>query len=333
MDPDREASDARGKPHRRGARRAALRRDIGWAYWPFYVFRAAPDDHEGRPGAIRSIILSGYLFSGVAIVLDLVLWFVLDLPWAPVFLPAHLVWISVFVSLLLMNSGFLQHLDGRPLKSMGWANRLTAARVHFLPVLLYLLVMERWTLALAGYVVLALTDVADGIAARRLREESKLGFILDPFVDILFHLGILISLSVTGVLSWWTGGLVIGRYGLLLIGCLALYRLKGEIWIQPTPFGKATGLAIAILTSLLLLAVGIHWRPEALLMWIDRLLAVIFAGCLVHVIVIGWINFRRPSQGGTAVYRKGWGLLLGHRARESRRVDCPGGGTDPPNKG
>ncbi len=333
MDPDREASDARGRPRRRGARRAALRRDIGWAYWPFYIFRLAPDAHEGRPGAIRSIIHSGYLFSAIAIALDLVLWLVLDLPWARVFLPAHLVWISALVSLLLMNSGLLQHLDGRPLESMGWANRLTAARVHFLPVLLYLMVMERWTLALIGYVILALTDVADGIAARRLCEESKLGFILDPFVDILFHLGILVSLSVTGVLSWWTGGLVLARYGLLLTGCLALYKLKGEIWIQPTPFGKATGLAIAIFTSLLLLAMGIHWRPEALLTWIDRLLAVIFAGCLIHVIVIGWINFKRPAQGGTAVYHKGWGLLLGHLDRKTRRAGCPVGGTDPSDKG
>lgn len=333
MDPDREASDARGRPHRRGDRRAALRRDIGWAYWPFFVFRRAPDAREGRPGAILSIIHSGYVYSGLAVVLDLVLWLDLDLPWALVFLPAHLVWISVFVSLLVMNAGFLQHLDGRPLERLGWANRLTMARVHFLPVLLYLLVAGRWTIALAGYVILALTDVADGMAARRLGEESKLGFVLDPFVDILFHLGILVSLSISGVLSWWTGGFVAARYGLLMIGCLGLYHLKGEIWIQPTPFGKATGLVTAILTSLLLLALGVDWRPAPLVLWIDRLLAVIFAACLVHVIIIGWINFRRPAQGGTAVYRRGWGLLLGHKEKRADGPDSTGGGTGISDKG
>jgi hypothetical protein len=37
--------------------------------------------------------------------------------------------------------------------------------------------------------------------------------------------------------------------------------------------------------------------------------------------VIGRINFLRPAEGGTAVYRRGWGLLLGREARPRRDDD------------
>jgi phosphatidylglycerophosphate synthase len=224
------------------------------------------------------------------------------------------------VSLLLLNSGFLEHLDGRPLARLGWANLLTVARLFFLPFLPYLLWLREWRAGLFVYVVLGLTDVVDGMVARRRGEESKLGFVLDPFVDILFHLAVLISLAAVGILSWWTGSLVLARYLLLLLGCGLLYLTKGEIWIQPTPFGKGTGLAISVLTSGVLLLLGLGDPSASALHWGDRGLAFFFAAGLIHVVLIGWENFRRPSVGGTAVYRRGWGLLVGHRAE----VGAPG---------
>jgi cardiolipin synthase len=202
------------------------------------------------------------------------------------------------------------------------------ARVFFLPVLPYLLVNQLWKAAVVGYVVIALTDVADGYMARRRHEESKLGFVLDPFGDILFHLSILVSLSWAGVLSWMTGGLVLARYALLLTGVAVLFLWKGEIWIQPTPFGKATGFAIAALTSLLILVLGLAGEHARILLWSDRALTVLFGAGVLHVLVIGWINFRRPAQGGSGVYRRGWGLLLGrqepHRqvSKEAARAEA-----------
>lgn len=316
---DRGAGPVPGPGRRREkappAGRQRIRHTIGWTYWPFFAWRPLPQAEPGGPGAVLSIVHSGYAFSAGALALGLLFWPALHLTGAPFFLLGHLVWISATVSLLLLNSGFLENLDGHPLERLGWANRLTVARLVFLPVLLYMLWLREWTAGLAVYVVLGLTDVADGMVARRLGEESKLGFVLDPFVDILFHLGVLLSLVASGLLSGLTGGLVIARYLLLLFGCGLLYLTKGEIWIQPTPFGKATGLAISALTSAVLLLLGAGWSAPDLLRWIDRGLTLCFAAGLVHVLLIGRINFRRPSHGGTAVYRRGWGLLVGHRAR------------------
>jgi cardiolipin synthase len=303
--------------------RRRFRHALGWTYWPFFAWRPLPQVGPGGPGAILSIVHSGYFFSACALALGLALWLAGQLPGARLFLLLHLIWISAMISLILLNSGFLEHLDGRPLERLGWANLLTMARLCFLPVLLYLLWLREWRAGLALYVVLGLTDVADGAVARRRGEESKLGFVLDPFVDILFHLGVLLGLSLLGILSWLTGGLVLARYLLLLAGCGLLYLTKGEIWIQPTPFGKATGLAIAALTGAALFLLGIGGAAVRGLPWAGHGLSVLFAAGVVHVCVIGHVNFRRPAVGGIAVYRRGWGLLVGRaaggRARRSRR--------------
>jgi cardiolipin synthase (CMP-forming) len=291
-----------------------LRRTLGWTHWPHYIWRPVPVEQGRAPGAILSVLHTGYAFSALTVLLDGYLWLGPDLPGARLFLLGHLLWISLIVSLLLLNTAFLQRLDDRPLERLGLANLMTVARLFLLPLLLYLLLTRHWGVVLIGYVVLGLTDVADGAVARRRREESKLGFVLDPFADILFHLGILISLAVIGVLTWWTASLVVIRYGLLLVGSLVLYHLKGEIWIQPTPFGKITGLAISFLTGAVLLRLGLRGDSGLFLRWGDGMLRVLFAACVLHVLVIGRINYLRPTQGGSAVYRRGWGLLVGHRA-------------------
>jgi cardiolipin synthase (CMP-forming) len=294
------------------SRRARWRRILGWAHWPSFVWLRLPPPERQDPVVTRSILHSGYIFSLLVLLTDTAASRALGLPGWPIFLLGHLLWVSILTSFLLLQPQFLEHLDGRPLHRLGWANWLTWLRLSFLPLVIYFLATRHWRSALAGYVILGLTDVADGAVARRRHEESKLGFLLDPFVDILFHLGILLSLVLTGILSWWTGGLVLGRYGLLLLGSLALYLLKGEVWIQPTPFGKATGLGIATLTSVLLLLLGLGKARHEWLSWINIALLAAFAACLVHVVLIGWNNIRRPAQGGIAVYRKGWGLMIGH---------------------
>jgi cardiolipin synthase (CMP-forming) len=318
--PFRETGE-RPRGGRLAARRSRISHVLGWASWPFFVWRPHPAGGSadppggGDPGVVRSIVHTGYALSAVALAIDLGLWRGLFLPGALLFLLGHLVWISAVGSLLLLNSGFLQRLDGRPLERLGLANLLTVVRASFLPLLLYLLWLGRWTAAVGVYVALGLTDVVDGAVARRRHEESKLGFILDPFVDIFFHLGVLLSLWAVGVLSWLTGALVAARYLLLLGGCGVLYLAKGEIWIQPTPFGKMTGLSISALTGVLLLLLGLDRATPVFRHGIDRGLAIIFAATVLHVLVIGRTNFRRPPEGGTAVYRRGWGLLLGRELR------------------
>lgn len=291
---------------------------------PQFVWQRGRVGEEKTSGAMLSLLHSGYVFSGTAALVDgAVLWWTgatggLLLPLL------HLLWISSVISVVLLNPSFLEDLNGKRLPRLGAANLLTFARIHFLPLLVFLAATRQFAWVLPVYALLGLTDVLDGWIARRRGEESKLGFVLDPLSDLCFHLGIFLGLAYTREVPLVLAGLVVARYSILLLGCAGLYLWKGEIWIRPTRFGKASGFLIAVLTSLLLLSLATHLGGtvfQALTVWA---LVVLFALGVVHVFVIGWINFQRPTEGGNVIYRRPLGLLLGRRSRT---------GTDPVGPG
>ncbi len=282
---------------------------------PHYVWQRGQVGEQRSSGAVASILHSSFCFGAIVsiaafLLLDSEVSRGVDAGWLALVLGQG-VWISVFASLLLLNPSFLETLDGRPLGRLGWPNQLTLSRIYLLPLMLALILRAHFGEALVLYAVLASTDVADGILARRSDGATKLGFVLDPLADILFNLGIFSALSLAGALPWWVGALVILRYGILLVGCAVLYGWKGEIWIRPTFFGKATGFLVALLTTGLFVLLAMGGTQGALSHWTGRSIGVLVAIGVFHVVVMGWINIRRPNQGGTAVYRRSFGLLVG----------------------
>ncbi|THV33486.1 CDP-alcohol phosphatidyltransferase family protein [Glycomyces buryatensis] len=84
-----------------------------------------------------------------------------------------------------------------------WPNLVTAVRLLGIPLFCYLLMATEYYWQAA--VVLAVgggTDWVDGQMARRMNQVSKLGRLLDPFVDRLYILTALLSLTYVGLLPW-----------------------------------------------------------------------------------------------------------------------------------
>jgi hypothetical protein len=77
---------------------------------------------------------------------------------------------------------------------------------------------------------------------------------------------------------------------------LIVYLWKGRVRVQPTPFGKGTGLLLTVATILLLVLVA--WVPrgsEDLILVLRRLLTLLLALSVLHVLAIGAINLGRPA--------------------------------------
>ena len=84
-----------------------------------------------------------------------------------------------------------------------WPNLVTAVRLAGIPLFCYLLLATEYYWQAA--IVLAVgggTDWVDGQLARRLNQVSKLGRLLDPFVDRLYILTALLALTYAGLLPW-----------------------------------------------------------------------------------------------------------------------------------
>jgi cardiolipin synthase len=134
-------------------------------------------------------------------------------------------------------------------------NLISFARLLGVPLFLYLLLAEHADVA--ALVVLAIggtSDWVDGYVARRLRQVSRLGELLDPAADRLYILATLVGFTIREIVPWQFTAALLARE-LLLLGSLLVLRRYGY---GPPPvhyLGKtATFILLAAFPVLLLAA-------------------------------------------------------------------------------
>lgn len=136
-------------------------------------------------------------------------------------------------------------------------NAITLSRILASPFLLLLLAEPGpfWS-RVFGFAFLAasLTDLLDGWLARRNREITRIGKLLDPLADKLLVMTALVLLVAVGRVPAWGVPLVIAILAreFAVTGLRAIAAAEGLL-ISAAPLGKwKTGLQIAALTMLLI---------------------------------------------------------------------------------
>lgn len=175
-------------------------------------------------------------------------------------------------------------------------NAISALRLLLVPVFTALLLQGHDLWALVVLAVSGASDWLDGVLARRLGQQTRLGELLDPAADRLFILVTLVVLTLRDVVPL---ALTIGIIGRDLLLCVVLAVLMAaRVGPLPVHFGgKAGTFALLYAFPLLLLAT-----------WEGAVGAV--AG------VVGWAF----AWWGVALYWLAAGIYLGQAARELRRV-------------
>ncbi len=93
-------------------------------------------------------------------------------------------------------------------------NLLGLFRIIATPLLVWLILTAlpaNYLWAIALLVIMALSDMADGRIARRLKVVSPLGIFLDTISDKIFVTGALLPMVQTGLLSGWVAFIIIVR--------------------------------------------------------------------------------------------------------------------------
>ncbi len=162
---------------------------------------------------------------------------------------------------------------------MNFPNSLTILRIFFVPLLVAALVQENvalnvgplrvtneW-LALAIFLSAAATDLLDGYLARRWRQVTTIGTLLDPIADKLLVSAALISLVQVRVLPGWMAILIIGRE-FAVSGLRAIAAAEGYT-IRASDLGKTKMFSQVVAISCMLLSVRHSWLllPGKILMW------------------------------------------------------------------
>lgn len=152
---------------------------------------------------------------------------------------------------------------------MNLPNSLTIARIFFVPLLVALLVQEHnyisWhgaavsndALALIIFWAAAATDLLDGYLARKWKQVTTIGTLLDPIADKLLVSAALIALVQVRVVPGWLVVLLVGRE-FAVSGLRSIAAAEGYT-ISASELGKTKTVSQVVAISLLL--IGIH-RPQ-----------------------------------------------------------------------
>lgn len=141
-------------------------------------------------------------------------------------------------------------------------NLLTFLRMALIPVFASLLFYGYGTTALIVFVIAGVSDGIDGFIARRFKQESELGTIIDPIADKLLMTVAFIILTMPNVLQptkhlpvpFWVTAAVIGRDILILTVAWAINVMTGFRGFKPSWLGKLSTLVQVIAVTLILIA-------------------------------------------------------------------------------
>jgi CDP-diacylglycerol--glycerol-3-phosphate 3-phosphatidyltransferase len=116
---------------------------------------------------------------------------------------------------------------------------LTLVRILFIPVLVVILLIEfngKGLVAFIVFLLAVLTDLLDGLMARRKKQETVLGQLLDPVADKLLVASVFICLVGLGAVAAWMVVIIIGRE-IAITGFRAIASARG-INIPASILGK-----------------------------------------------------------------------------------------------
>lgn len=201
--------------------------------------------------------------------LDLILWTV------PV--------IGVFAIFSLRNMHLFCRPDGSEVCRFEAANALTAVRIFLVPPVLVLLNHGYLMHGAVLWLVAELTDVADGFVARRFRQETDFGLMIDPVGDIMATIAVFTWLFINGRVSSWLFALLVARYVQFFAG-LAILSLTGRLpKLHATLAGKVAGVAQGAIIMFLLLRAALGDPPQ--LLSYDYILFPVLGAAFLSVIV------------------------------------------------
>ena len=152
-------------------------------------------------------------------------------------------------------------------------NMLTISRLGLAGVF-FLLLAERWWVAVPVLLVAGLTDILDGYLARRRGQQTDFGRVADPVIDkILICGGFIMVLPYRAeaavMLQPWMVALIVGRE--LLVTSLRGFAESRGTAFAATFWGKSKMLLQFVTLVMLIAAETVHAPSDGAFAWVGAL--------------------------------------------------------------
>lgn len=144
------------------------------------------------------------------------------------------------------------------MRSLTAANQLTILRMLLIPAFVIVMLYDYHGWALALFVGAGLTDMLDGLIARRTGQKTTLGAWLDPMADKLLLVTTFIMLTLPGLgqanrLPVWLTVLVISRDVAIVVTVAVVNLALGKRTFRPSFFGKVATVVYVLTCGVTLL--------------------------------------------------------------------------------
>ncbi|MCK9286067.1 MAG: CDP-diacylglycerol--glycerol-3-phosphate 3-phosphatidyltransferase [Sphaerochaetaceae bacterium] len=184
---------------------------------------------------------------------------------------------------------------------MNLPNKLTVSRMVMAPLLFIAFMLPEWggeqlktfsvivTLILFGCT--ELTDLLDGIIARKWNMVTDLGKVMDPFADTFSRLTYFVCLSHASIMPVWAFVIIMWReFSIVFVRMLMMGKgvaVPANIWGK----SKAVLYAISAIVGFLFIALD-HWAPSS---------SFIASFEIVLIVVFGLAAFASLASFGTYI--------------------------------
>ncbi|AEH52044.1 CDP-diacylglycerol--glycerol-3-phosphate 3-phosphatidyltransferase [Pseudothermotoga thermarum] len=173
---------------------------------------------------------------------------------------------------------------------MNLANFLTLFRMFLIIPMFPIIALGHWKPALFLFIVGALTDYFDGLAARKLNQVTNFGKVFDQIADKVFVNGVMIAL-IPKVPAWLVA-LFVSRD--TVISAVRILAANNGVVIQANIYGKAKTFVQMILLIFVLFSNAFGLKLE----WFTALLIYLSAFLTILSLVI-YVYQNKTALGGS----------------------------------
>lgn len=123
----------------------------------------------------------------------------------------------------------------------------------------------RYGLALALFVLAAISDGLDGYLAKRFNWISELGKVLDPAADKLLLVTVFVESTWLGLVPWWVTAAAVARDAMIAMGALVYRVWFGPLRGRPTFISKINTAAQLLYLMSVMSAAAVAFPPHDIL--------------------------------------------------------------------
>ena len=167
------------------------------------------------------------------------------------------------------------------------ANQLTMLRMLLVPAFVLLMLYGRFGWALLTFIFAGITDLLDGLAARRTGGQTDLGSWLDPIADKLLIGATFVVLTLPNIglvnrLPLWLTITVLSRDVGILLTVAIINLAVGPRTFRPSPLGKLA-TAVFVVSCVVVMFFNYLGRPS---MWVEAAIWI-----SLGITLASWVDY------------------------------------------